>query len=103
MLGLLVTLRRYFNRLAVKHTDVVLAKDAEINGHWCEYVAYGVDHLTHADLLEILLADQSLLAAGVDVHHSSVVGRHQGPACALQACPHVVGFSPAHGLSSCVR
>jgi len=80
VLGAVVALRRNLDRLVVPLAELGPTKHAEVDGPPVRDIANGVDDLAHADLLEVLPVDQHLLAAGVDVHHGSVVGRDQGPA-----------------------
>ena len=61
------------------------------------------DALTGRYVLAVLPVDHALAAAGIDLHHTDVVGAEQRPAGSLNPAPHVVGLSLAHSEFAILR
>lgn len=100
VLGQVVAKRRDLDRRAVPLAEVRATQHAEVDGLPVWDIADGVYDLAHVGLLEVLPVDQHLLAAGVNVHDSGMVGRDDYSAGSLQARSRVVWLALAHSLVS---
>lgn len=103
VVGEVDSIGRHLHRLAVPVTAGVDAKRTEVDRPPVRDAADGLADLARCDVLERLVIDHALPAAGVDVDHCDVVSGQQRPAGPVNAGFEVVRLTLAHSESAINR